>query len=158
MVPLFLSENIKFDSWANSLYNSLYRAKITAILNLYDTGFIALDNRNYMLFFNLNGNNNFDNNIDTVILNTRNIINVFNNRNSFIQNIIISSSSNINTIIVNFDPNSVILKFNSLGFINLPGNNSFNYIEFNLANNKVRYRYVIRLVPSGDINIRKIRN
>ncbi|MGC8816009.1 MAG: hypothetical protein ACP5O4_07475, partial [bacterium] len=142
---------------ANSLYNALYRAKISAIVNLYNTGFIVLDNRNYMIFLDLNRNNNFDNNIDTVILNTRNIINDFNNRNSFIQSINISSN-NLDTTIINFNPNNVIFRFNSLGFVNLPNNNNFNFIDFNLVNNRVRYRYVIRLIPGGDINIRKIMN
>ncbi len=154
--PLFFPENIKFDSWANSLYNSLYRAKMAAIINLYEVGFICLDNRNYLIFLDNNRNTTFDNN-DRVIFDSRNIFNDFNNRNSSIQNIIISSPNNLNQSVLP-SPNNVIFRFNSLGFLILPNNNNFNLITFDLRNNRVIYRYFIVLTSGGDINIRKISN
>lgn len=154
--PLFFPENVKFDSWSNGLYNALYRAKTAAIINLYEVGFIALDNRNFLIFIDANRSNSFDNN-DPVVIDSRNIFNDFNNRNSSIENIIISSSLGSQTINT-FNPNNIIFKFNSLGFVILPNNNQFNSITINLINNRVSYRYSITLTPGGDINIRKVRN
>lgn len=153
--PLFFPENVKFDSWSNGIYNALYRAKTAAIINLYEVGFIALDNRNFLIFLDTNRSNSFDNN-DRIIIDSRNVLNDFNNRNSSIQDIIISFPNTTQSVM--FNPNNVIFKFNSLGFVLLPDGNNFNSITLNLINNRVSYRYSIILTPGGDIDIRKVRN
>ena len=154
-VPLFLPENVKFDSWANSLYNTLYRGKMAAIINLYEVGFSIIDNRNFILFIDFN-RDGVQSPGDQTIFDSRSIFSDFRNRNCLIQNVTIVRP-NGNVDVINSFNNTLIFRFNTLGFVNLPDNTRFTSIILNLANSRVSYRYVINLTSGGSITIAKQR-
>ncbi|MCS6956095.1 MAG: prepilin-type N-terminal cleavage/methylation domain-containing protein, partial [Candidatus Calescibacterium sp.] len=60
---LFIPEKIKYDQYANSLTNIFYRAKMTAIFNLYNTNIIYNTNTGvFTIFVDENRNNIRDSN------------------------------------------------------------------------------------------------
>lgn len=168
-VPLFMPEKFRFDSYTNNFYNNLYRAKLGALVNLYNVGIVFLrdnDNqvRHFYAFLDTNRNNQFDTR-EQIIVNTRNILNDFSIRKSRIESVSVVTNTGIINMLFTFIPpnpangqNSTAI-FNSLGFFTTrhPG---FRELRITLSNQdpSVNYRVLITITPGGEITLRKIRN
>jgi Tfp pilus assembly protein FimT len=168
-VPLFMPEKFRFDSYTNNFYNNLYRAKLVALVNLYNVGIVFLgDNddqvRHFYAFLDTNRNNQFDTR-EQIIVNTRNIFNDFSIRRNRIESILVVTNTSNRAIPLNiFTPNPAngqnsTAIFNSLGFFTTrdPG---FRELRITLSNQdpSVNYRVLITIYSGGEITLRKIRN
>ena len=166
---MFMPEKFRFDSYTNNLYNNLYRAKLGALVNLYNVGIVFLkDNdgqvRHFYAFLDTNRNNQY-NTQEQIIVNTRNILNDFSIRKSRIESVIIVTNTlTINTLFT-FAPNAPANGqnsshiFNSLGFFTT-GHPGFRELRITLSNKdpSVNYRVLITITSGGEITLRKIRN
>ncbi len=168
-VPMFMPEKFKFDSYTNNFYNNLYRAKLGALVNLYNVGIVFLrdnDNqvRHFYAFLDTNRNNRYDIE-ESIIINTRNILNDFSIRKSRIESVIVVTNTSIINMLFMFAPNAPAngqnstATFNSLGFFTTrhPG---FRELRITLSNQdpSVNYRVLITITSGGEITLRKIRN
>jgi prepilin-type N-terminal cleavage/methylation domain-containing protein len=168
-VPMFMPEKFKFDSYTNNFYNNLYRAKLGALVNLYNVGIVFLrDNdgqvRHFYAFLDTNRNNQY-NTQEQIIVNTRNILNDFSIRKSRIESVlVVTNSNNINMFFTFIPPNPAngqnsTAIFNSLGFFTT-GHPGFRELRITLSNQdpRVNYRVLITITSGGEITLRKIRN
>jgi prepilin-type N-terminal cleavage/methylation domain-containing protein len=168
-VPMFMPEKFKFDSYTNNFYNNLYRAKLGALVNLYNVGIVFLrdnDNqvRHFYAFLDTNRNNRYDTQ-ERIIINTRNILNDFSIRKSRIESVlVVTDSNNINMLFTFIPPNPAdgqnsTAIFNSLGFFTT-GHPGFRELRITLSNQdpSVNYRVLITITSGGEITLRKIRN
>jgi prepilin-type N-terminal cleavage/methylation domain-containing protein len=168
-IPMFMPEKFKFDSYTNNFYNNLYRAKLGALVNLYNVGIVFLkDNddqvRHFYAFLDTNRNNQY-NTQEQIIVNTRNILNDFSIRKSRIESVIIVTNTLIINTLFTFVPNAPANGqnsshiFNSLGFFTT-GHPEFRELRITLSNQdpSVNYRVLITITSGGEITLRKIRN
>jgi prepilin-type N-terminal cleavage/methylation domain-containing protein len=168
-VPMFMPEKFKFDTYANNFYNNLYRAKLGALVNLYNVGIVFLrDNdgqvRHFYAFLDTNRNNQY-NTQEQIIVNTRNILNDFSIRKSRIESVIVVTNTLIINTLFMFAPNDPAngqnssYIFNSLGFFTT-GHPGFRELRITLSNQdpRVNYRVLITITSGGEITLRKIRN
>jgi prepilin-type N-terminal cleavage/methylation domain-containing protein len=168
-VPMFMPEKFKFDTYANNFYNNLYRAKLGALVNLYNVGIVFLrDNdgqvRHFYAFLDTNRNNQY-NTQEQIIVNTRNILNDFSIRKSRIESVLVVTNSNNINMLFMFAPNDPANGqnsssiFNSLGFFTT-GHPGFRELRITLSNQdpSVNYRVLITINSGGEITLRKIRN
>ena len=168
-VPMFMPEKFKFDSYTNNFYNNLYRAKLGALVNLYNVGIVFLrdnDNqvRHFYAFLDTNRNNQYDTQ-EQIIVNTRNIFNDFSIRKNRIESIlVVTNTSNIDIPLNIFPPNPAngqnsTAIFNSLGFFTT-GSPGFRELRITLSNQdpNVNYRVLITINSGGEITLRKITN
>jgi hypothetical protein len=171
-----MPEKFKFDSYTNNFYNNLYRAKLGALVNLYNVGIVFLrDNdgqvRHFYAFLDTNRNNRYDNNNNTreqIIVNTRNIFNdSFIGRNGIESIVVVTNTTNISLDLrdLNIFPrnpadgqNSTAI-FNSLGFFTTR-HAGFRELRITLSNQdpNVNYRVLITITSGGEITLRKIGN
>lgn len=159
--PLFIPEKIKYDQYANSLTNVFYRAKMSAIFNLYNANITY--NRNtgiFTIFIDENRNNIRDSN--------EQIVHTFPTTLSFLRR----SRTRLGRVLV-FDGNQWrdllstnqeinIVTFNRLGFVETSIANT-QIIDIYITNdqifNRYSYEYVIRINSGGNIRlIRRRRN
>jgi len=168
-VPMFMPEKFKFDTYANNFYNNLYRAKLGALVNLYNVGIVFLrDNdgqvRHFYAFLDTNRNNQY-NTQERIIVNTRNILNDFSIRKSRIESVIVATNTSIINMLFMFAPNdpangqNSTARFNSLGFFTT-GHPGFRELRITLSNQdpSVNYKVLITITSGGEITLRKIRN
>jgi prepilin-type N-terminal cleavage/methylation domain-containing protein len=166
-VPMFMPEKFKFDTYANNFYNNLYRAKLGALVNLYNVGIVFLrDNdgqvRHFYAFLDTNRNNQY-NTQEQIIVNTRNILNDFSIRKSRIESVLVVTNTSIINMLFMFAPNdpangqNSTAIFNSLGFFTT-GHPGFRELRITLSNQdpSVNYRVLITITSGGEITLRKI--
>jgi len=168
-IPMFMPEKFKFESYTNNFYNNLYRAKLGALVNLYNVGIVFLrdnDNqvRHFYAFLDTNRNNQF-NTQEQIIINTRNILSDFSIRKNIVENVtVVTNTGNINMLFT-FSPNNpsngqnATAIFNSLGFFTT-NHSGFRELQITLSNQDptVNYKVLITISSGGEVTLRKIRN
>lgn len=154
-LPFFLPEKLKFDEYANSFVNLLYRAKMAAIFNLYNAN--ILYNRNtgvFSVYIDENRNNIRDNN-ERIIHSFPRGLDFLTNSQSRLSSVRVFNGNNwVNLIIIANETNIII--FDRLGFASTTTPNT-QIIDIYLTNNRVlnrfRYEYVVRVTSGGSIRL-----
>lgn len=154
--PLFVPEKLKFDQYANSFTNLLYRSKMAAIFNLYNTAIIYDRNTGiFTAFVDTNSNRTLDSNEEIIQTfpttldflrrsNTRlSGISVFNGA-VWIQTLFITQKTHI----ITFDRKGFAQATNNTQIIDI-------YITNQNIKNKYRYEYCVRITNGGDIRLIK---
>ncbi|MEN3014515.1 MAG: hypothetical protein ABDH21_00405 [bacterium] len=185
--PIFIPEKIKYDLYATGLVNLIYKAKMSAIFNLYQTT-IVYDRTTgiFTLFLDENGNRARDQNekiIDSFpdrqryLRNSRTVMSRFVTIGKGVSVEIILSTTSDNSsdnsssnppqdqneeIPENIPQNGEItlISFNRLGFANSVVNEgiiTYIYLQNPRVTPKYRYQYVIRMTRGGDIALLKVR-
>ncbi|MCS7165222.1 MAG: prepilin-type N-terminal cleavage/methylation domain-containing protein [Candidatus Calescibacterium sp.] len=155
--PLFIPEKIKYDQYANSLTNIFYRAKMSAIFNLYNANIIY--NRStgiFTIFIDENRNNIRDSN-ERIVHTFPTTLDFLRRSRTRLQRVLVFNGSNwINLIFLNQETN--IVTFNRLGFAetSTPNTQIIDiYITNTQISNRYRYEYVIRINSGGNIRLIK---
>jgi len=150
-ITVFAPQKVKYDNYASSLTNLLFRAKNAAIFNLYNT-VVIYNNGRFTVFIDMNKNNVQDQNENTLAT-FPNGLDYLINSGSSLQDVRVFGQGQWNTI----TNNNVVIVFDRLGFATFPGINNVQTIQIYLNNQQVRnrygYQYVISVSSGGDIRL-----
>ncbi len=153
----FMPEKLKYDQYANGFVNLLYRAKMAAIFNLYNSVLIYNINTGIFEIF-------IDENMDDSRDPNERIIHRFPNNLDFLRRgrtrigLVRNLNRNGWTTLIMLNNETNIIIFNRLGYaVGSRINRQLQLVEIYLRNqnveNRYRYQYVVRVTSGGDIRL-----